>query len=92
MVIKSTNWNGAGVSEPRSESDIRRLKALGQAIRAIRKTRETSQEALAEASQMDRSRFGRVERGERNVTALNLFRIADALGVHPAEIFSKAEL
>jgi transcriptional regulator with XRE-family HTH domain len=80
------------VSKPRSEDDIRRLKALGQAIRAIRKTREISQEALANTSQMDRSHLGRVERGERNVTALNLFRIADALGVHPAEIFSNAEL
>jgi transcriptional regulator with XRE-family HTH domain len=36
--------------------------------------------------------MGKIERGERNVTALNLLRVAKALGVQPSEIFSKAEL
>jgi transcriptional regulator with XRE-family HTH domain len=78
-------------SKPRTDDEDRRLKALGQAIRDVRKAHNVSQEALAHSAGIDRSHMGKIERGERNVTALNLFRIADALGVHPAEIFSNPE-
>lgn len=66
--------------------------ALGRAIRAMRKERGTSQEELAHLSNIDRSHMGRIERGERNVTALNLFRLADALKVPPSVIFLAAGL
>ena len=79
-------------SKPRTDDEDRRLKALGQAIRDVRKVRSVSQEALAHNAGIDRSHMGKIERGERNVTALNLLRIAKALGVQPSEIFSKAEL
>lgn len=36
--------------------------------------------------------MGKIERGERNVTALNLLRIAGALGVSVEEIFAEAKL
>ena len=79
-------------SKPRTDDEDRRLKALGQAIRDVRKVRSVSQEALAHNAGIDRSHMGKIERGERNVTALNLLRIAKARGVQPSEIFSKAEL
>jgi transcriptional regulator with XRE-family HTH domain len=79
-------------SKPRTDDEDRRLKALGQAIRDVRKSRSVSQEALAHNAGIDRSHMGKIERGERNVTALNLLRVAKALGVQPSEIFSKAEL
>lgn len=79
-------------SKPRTDDEARRLKALGQAIRDVRKARSVSQEALAYNAGIDRSHMGKIERGERNVTALNLLRVAKALGVQPSEIFSKAEL
>ena len=79
-------------SKPRTADEDRRLKALGQAIRDVRKAHNVSQEALAHNAGIDRSHMGKIERGERNVTALNLLRIAKALGVRPSEIFSKAEL
>ena len=66
--------------------------ALGRAIRSIRLAHDTSQEALAQLADIDRSHMGKIERGERNVTALNLFRIAQALGVKPSEIMSGAGL
>lgn len=77
-------------SKPRTDEEDRRLKSLGQAIRDVRKARSVSQEALAYNSGIDRSHMGKIERGERNVTALNLLRVAKALGVPPSEIFSKA--
>jgi transcriptional regulator with XRE-family HTH domain len=79
-------------SKPRTDDEDRRLKALGQAIRDVRKANRVSQEALAYNAGIDRSHMGKIERGERNVTALNLLRVAKALGVNPSEIFSKAEL
>lgn len=79
-------------SKPRTDDEDRRLKALGQAIRDVRKAHSVSQEALAYNAGIDRSHMGKIERGERNVTALNLLRVAKALGVQPSEIFSKAEL
>ena len=79
-------------SKPRTDDEDRRLKALGQAIRDARKARSVSQEALAYNAGIDRSHMGKIERGERNVTALNLLRVAKALGVKPSEIFSKAAL
>jgi transcriptional regulator with XRE-family HTH domain len=57
------------------------LVALGAAIRARRKELELSQEALADLAEIDRSHMGKIERGERNVSMLNVIRIAHALNI-----------
>lgn len=69
-----------------------RLKALGQAIRGRREELEISQEALADAAQMDRAHMGKIERGERNVTLLNLLKIATALHCQASKIMADAGL
>jgi len=79
-------------SKPRTDEDLRKLKALGRAIRAARDVFGISQEQLALQAGIDRSHMGKIERGERNVTALNLFRIAEALGVTVEEVFADAKL
>lgn len=58
------------------------LKALGGAVRAARKGRGMSQEALADAA----------ERGERNVTLLNVLRIATALNGQASDLLREAGL
>lgn len=68
------------------------LAAIGDAIRLRRLKREISQEALADASGIDRSHMGKIERGERNVTFLNLLKIANALEVRPSTILAEAGL
>ncbi|OLU32831.1 helix-turn-helix domain-containing protein [Pseudomonas sp. PA27(2017)] len=68
------------------------LASLGKAVRVRRKEQKLSQEALADASGIDRSHMGKIERGERNVTFLNIARIATALGCKPSDLLIAAGL
>lgn len=69
-----------------------RLKKLGTAIREQRKLISMSQEALADAAGIERSHMGKIERGERNVSFLNIARIADALNMPVASLIASADL
>lgn len=75
----------------KTDSDGRLLK-LGAAIRAARLERGLSQEALADAAGIDRSHMGKIERGERNVSVLNVARACDALNVTMASLMASAGL
>lgn len=55
------------------------LNELGKRIRTQRKSIGLTQEALALAAGVDRSYFGAVERGERNITFTVLCRLCAAL-------------
>jgi transcriptional regulator with XRE-family HTH domain len=68
------------------------LVALGQQIRKVRQERGVSQEEFANAAGLGRSYYGGVERGERNIAALNLMRIAAALKVEVGELFPQASV
>lgn len=67
------------------------LAAVGGAIREARGRLGVSQEKLAELCGLHRTYVGSVERGERNVSVLNLQRIGAALGASPAELLRRAE-
>ena len=56
------------------------LQAVGRKIREIRTEFQISQEELAWRAGLDRTYIGSVERGERNISILNLKKIAKALG------------
>ncbi|CAH0121361.1 hypothetical protein PAE9249_03888 [Paenibacillus sp. CECT 9249] len=66
-------------------SDFKRL--VGEQIRHIRKQKEMTQEALANACGLQYSYISDVERGERNISIETLEKIVEALGVVPAEVF-----
>ena len=68
------------------------LSQLGDVVRSRRKAEGLSQEALADAAGIDRSHMGKIERGERNVTLLNLCRIAAALHAKPSDLLQAAGL
>jgi transcriptional regulator with XRE-family HTH domain len=65
--------------------------AFGQAIRQTRGERGLSQEALAHASEIDRTYLSGIERGMRNPSLTNILKIAAALDVRPTELFAQAE-
>ncbi len=68
------------------------LIRLGEAVRARRKAVKMSQEALADEAGIDRSHMGKIERGERNVTFLNILRIAKALRCQCSDLLADAGL
>ena len=68
------------------------LRKLGETIRAHRKAIGLSQEALADAAQIDRAHVGKIERGERNVTILNIIKIANALMCAPSTLLKDSGL
>ena len=61
-------------------------------MRGMRVTAGMSQEALADAARLDRSHMGRIERGQRNLTAITALRIARVLGIKPSKLFDAAGL
>ena len=61
--------------------------AFGQRVRELRMKKGLSQEGLALACGLDRTYIGGVERGERNISLINIKRIADALHVAVREMF-----
>ena len=62
------------------------LKQIGSNIKQQRKKADISQEGLALKCELDRAYVGRVERGENNISILNLKKISDALGIKISEL------
>jgi transcriptional regulator with XRE-family HTH domain len=62
-------------------------KQVGLAIRDLRLRRGISQEDLAKRAKLARSYLCAVERGDRNLTLLTMFRLADALEVPVDALF-----
>lgn len=55
------------------------LIAFGKTVQKLRKEQGLSQEKLAEEANLHRTYIGMIERGEKNVTLLNIEKIAKAL-------------
>ncbi len=63
------------------------LQAFGFRVRQLRFNRGLSQEQFAERCGLHRTYIGAIERGERNVSLLNIEKIAIALGVKIVDLF-----
>jgi transcriptional regulator with XRE-family HTH domain len=71
------------------ESDEAKIKErFGLRLKDVRKQKGFSQEGLALACGLDRTYIGGVERGERNISLINIHKIARALRVAPKELLS----
>lgn len=62
-------------------------KKFGDRLRALRQERGISQEALALSCELDRTYIGGVERGERNISLVNIHKLANALAISPSAFF-----
>ncbi|ONI92858.1 hypothetical protein ALI22I_01380 [Saccharothrix sp. ALI-22-I] len=61
-------------------------RAFGARVRQAREALKLSQEGLADEAGLHRTYIGSIERGERNVSLVNILRIADALHVPPGQL------
>lgn len=64
---------------------------FGLRLRQLRLARGMSQEDLAHAAGLDRTYVSSCERGMRNVSLVNLHRLAAALNVLPGELLKPPE-
>lgn len=62
--------------------------SFGRAVRKRRHELNFSQEALAEAAGLHRTYIADVERGTRNLSLVNIFKIATALEMSVGELFT----
>jgi transcriptional regulator with XRE-family HTH domain len=67
------------------------LLKLGENIRHYRRLKGLTQEELAELTGLHRTYIGGIERGERNVSMLNLVRLARTLEVPLSVLLEKIE-
>ncbi len=63
------------------------LVKFGKRIREVRVKRGLSQEALADIANVHRTYIGMVERAEKNITLLNIQKLAKALKIDIRELF-----
>ena len=64
------------------------LLQFGKHVKKIRQEKNLSQEQLALIAELDRTYISGIERGKRNVSLINLFKIAKSLDIPTYEIIS----
>ena len=63
------------------------LKKLGEHIKQLRKEANISQEKLAELADLDRTYINSVENGRRNISIINIEKIANAFDINLKDFF-----
>ena len=62
------------------------LRKFGERVRQLRKQKDISQEELAYRAGLHRTYIGMIERAEKNITLLNIEKIAVALDVSISDL------
>lgn len=65
------------------------LQKFGKRLKALRLDHNLTQLELAEILDMSPNFIGMIERGERNTTVENVFKIARALNITPSNLFEE---
>lgn len=65
------------------------LQKFGKRLKASRLDHNLTQLELAEILDMSPNFIGMIERGERNTTVENVFKIARALNIKPSNLFEE---
>lgn len=63
------------------------LQKFGSVVKKLRQALNLTQEQLAADCDLDRTYISGIERGQRNVGLRNIYKIAQALNVHPSMLF-----
>ena len=62
------------------------LEEFGNRVRMFRKAAHLSQEELADLAELHRTYLSSIERGERNISLINIVRLARALNISPSQL------
>ncbi len=62
------------------------LSQFGKRVRELRKSRHLSQVDLAEKCGLHRNYIGMIERGERNPSLINIYKISQAFDIELSEL------
>lgn len=65
------------------------LEKFGEKLKEYRKLKGLSQEQLAEKANLHRTYIGMIERAEKNITLLNIEKIANALDVKITDLINQ---
>ena len=63
------------------------LVIFGNKVRELRKSKNLSQEDLADKADLHRTYIGMIERAEKNITLVNIQKIANALEINIKDLF-----
>lgn len=66
-------------------------KQFGNALRKVRQEKKLSQEALAEISSLHRTYISEVERGDRNISLVNIVKLCNSLNIETSDLFKIIE-
>lgn len=65
------------------------LAAFGRQLQDLRKNKNLTQEELGARAGLDRTFVSSCERGQRNISLLNIYKLADALKIEPGSLLQK---
>ncbi|HLD23512.1 MAG TPA: helix-turn-helix transcriptional regulator [Sulfuricurvum sp.] len=67
-------------------AEVNILCIFGEKLKDLRSSKNISQEELAFLADLDRTYISGIERGKRNVSLINICKIAKALQINVAEL------
>lgn len=63
---------------------------FGKRLREVKLEKGLTQEKLAAITGLHINYVGSVERGERKISLINIWKLAEALEIHPIELFQRS--
>jgi transcriptional regulator with XRE-family HTH domain len=72
----------------RTSSDVEVLRRFGEHLRQYRIARNLTQEELAAKAGFSRSYYNEIETGKRNISLLNLKKLADCLDTSLSDLLN----
>ena len=81
-------WTHALRSHSTRDVSERALQKVGRTIRLLREAGGHSQESFAQYAGIERSRYGKIERGKLNISLAVLFQLAYYLQTHPSDLLA----
>ena len=89
--LKPVEGRRVKLNVPFVKGDLRVQEAFGMAMRRFRMDCGLSQEVLAGRAGLNCTYLGDVERGERNISIVNMQKLASALGIKLSDLVAEME-